>query len=228
MKHRLLNPVMEESLRQQIDLWLEQRVVEEANSPWSFPLVPVPEKNSQEVRWAVDYRRLNAVTKKDAFPLPNIADNLSRLAGSRVFSALDGAGAFHAVRSDAPTERKGRSLLHLGNTSLSGCPLAWPTPRPLTPDSSPKHCTIYPPQKSSATWTTRLPTPGMLGAIYVSSARSWQPSVRQVSRSPLGRPNCSEIISNISDTKSVPKKSAFPRTTRQSSRTGWSPTLWRL
>ena len=35
--------------------------------------------------------------QKDAFPLPNIADNLSRLSGSRVFSALDGAGAFHAV-----------------------------------------------------------------------------------------------------------------------------------
>ena len=88
---------MEESLRQQIDRWLEQRVVEEADSPWSFPLVPVPKKNSKEIRWAVDYRRLNAVTKKDAFPLPNIADNLSRLSGSRVFSALDGAGAFHAV-----------------------------------------------------------------------------------------------------------------------------------
>ena len=44
MKHRPLNPVMEESLRQQIDRWIEQRVVEEANSPWSFPLVPVPKK----------------------------------------------------------------------------------------------------------------------------------------------------------------------------------------
>ena len=97
MKHRPLNPVIKESLRQQIDRWLEQQVVEEADSPWSFPLVPVPKKNSKEVRWAVDYRRLNAITKKDAFPLPNIADNLSRLAGSRVFSTLDGAGAFHAI-----------------------------------------------------------------------------------------------------------------------------------
>ena len=103
MKHRPLNPIMEEWSRQQIDRWLEQRVVEEADSPWSFPLVPVPKKNSKEVHWAVDYRKLNAVTKKDAFPLPNIADNLSRLSGSQVFSALDGAGAFHAVpvrRSD--------------------------------------------------------------------------------------------------------------------------------
>ena len=68
MKHRPLNPVMEESLRQQIDRWLAQKVVEEADSPWSFPLVPVPKKNGKEIRWAVDYRKLNAVTKKDAFP----------------------------------------------------------------------------------------------------------------------------------------------------------------
>ena len=97
MKYRPLNPVMEESLKQQIDRWLEQRVVGEADSPWSFPLVPVPKKNSKEIRWAVHYCRLNTVTKKYAFPLPNIADNLSRLSGSRIFSALDGAGAFQAV-----------------------------------------------------------------------------------------------------------------------------------
>ena len=88
---------MEESLKKQIDKWMSHGVVEEADSPWSFPLVPVPKKTSGEIRWAVDYRRLNSITKKDAFPLPNIADNLSRLAGSRIFSALDGAGAFHVV-----------------------------------------------------------------------------------------------------------------------------------
>ena len=97
MKNRPLNPVMEESLRQQIDRWLDQWVVEEAYSPWLFPLVPVPKKNRKEIRWAIDYCRLNAVTKKDAFPLPNIADNLSCLSCSRVFLALDGTGTFHAV-----------------------------------------------------------------------------------------------------------------------------------
>ena len=97
MKHRPLNPVMEESLRQQIDRWMEQRVVEEADSLWSFPLVPVPKKNRKEICWAVDYRRLNSVTKKDAFLLTNIADNLSRLYCSHVFSALHGAGAFHTI-----------------------------------------------------------------------------------------------------------------------------------
>ena len=97
LRRRPLNPIMEESLRKQIDKWLAHDVIEDSDSPWSFPLVPVPKKNSDEIRWAVDYRRLNAITKKDAFPLPNITDNLSRLSGSRVFTALDGAGAFHVV-----------------------------------------------------------------------------------------------------------------------------------
>ena len=76
---------------------MSQGVIEEANSPWSFPLVPVPMKNSEEIRWAVDYWKYNSITKTDAFPLPNIVDNLSQLSGSRVFTALDGAGAFHVV-----------------------------------------------------------------------------------------------------------------------------------
>ena len=68
MKHCPLNPVMEESLRQQIDRWLEQRVVEEADSPWSFPLVPVPkeEREGDSLGRGLS-ARLNAVTKKDCF-----------------------------------------------------------------------------------------------------------------------------------------------------------------
>ena len=36
-----------------------------------------------------DYRLLNAVTKKDTYPLPNIKDFVSRLAGKKIFSTLD-------------------------------------------------------------------------------------------------------------------------------------------
>ena len=114
MKHRPLNQVMEESLRQQIDRWLDQRVVEEADSPWSFPLVPILKKNGKGIRWAVDCRRLNAVTKKDTFPLPNIADNLSHLSRSRVFSALDRGGAFHAVPVRRADREKTTFSSHFG------------------------------------------------------------------------------------------------------------------
>ena len=41
LRYRPLNPSMEVSLKEQLDLWLSQEVIEPANSPWCFPLVPV-------------------------------------------------------------------------------------------------------------------------------------------------------------------------------------------
>ena len=95
-RYRPISPFMEKNLLEQLHVWLDHDVIEESNSPWSFALVAAPKKNNK-IRWCVDYRRLNAVTRKDAFPLPLISDNLSRLAGSQVFSGIDGMGAFHVV-----------------------------------------------------------------------------------------------------------------------------------
>ena len=146
--------------------------MEEADLPWSFPLIPVPKKNSREVRWAVDYRKLNAVTKKDAFPLPNIANNLSHLAGSRVFSALDGAGAFHAVPVQHADREKTVFSSPFGQYQFVWMPLGLANARPLTPASSQKLYDIYPPRKSSATWTTRLSILRIHGVTCVSYAKS--------------------------------------------------------
>ena len=41
------------------------------------------------LRFCVDYRRVNAVSKKDAYPLPNIQDALDNLQGSRSFATID-------------------------------------------------------------------------------------------------------------------------------------------
>ena len=96
MKNRPFNPVMEAKLKSQVDNWLSQGVIEPSTSPWSFRLVPVPKKNGK-TRFCIDYRKLNEATLKDSYPLPNIEDNLARLSKSRVYSAIDGAGAFHTV-----------------------------------------------------------------------------------------------------------------------------------
>ena len=95
-KLRPLAPPVEEKLREQMDHWLKQDVVETSTSPWSFALIAVPKKNGK-TRFCVDYRRLNEITLKDSFPLPNIEDSLSRLAHSTVFSGIDGTGAYHVV-----------------------------------------------------------------------------------------------------------------------------------
>ena len=59
----------------------------------------MPKKNGK-IRWCVDYRQLNKVTVKDAFPLPNIEESLTRMSNCKVFSALDGTGAYHEVHME--------------------------------------------------------------------------------------------------------------------------------
>ena len=59
-------------------------------------MVPVKKKDGSW-RWAVDYRGLNGVTVPDMFPTPNISQILERLGGSKVFSSLDAAQAYHNV-----------------------------------------------------------------------------------------------------------------------------------
>ncbi|KAK2918385.1 hypothetical protein Q8A73_002756 [Channa argus] len=63
-------------------------IIEPGDSPWAAPMVMVWEKMGKW-RPCVDYRRLNAITKKDSYPLPRIDDALDYVAGSCWFSSLD-------------------------------------------------------------------------------------------------------------------------------------------
>jgi hypothetical protein len=104
-KYRPINPALEPSLRAQIDEWVKHDVIEPSNSPWSANLVAAKKKGGK-VRWCVDWRRLNAVTRKDSYPMPTVQDNMARLAGSTIFSGVDMAGAFHCVEMDKRDKEK--------------------------------------------------------------------------------------------------------------------------
>lgn len=75
---------------------LEAGVITPSKSPWNSPVVLVPKKDGS-MRFCVDFRKLNAVTKRDIYPLPIIEEVVSRLSGSTVFTKLDLESGFWQV-----------------------------------------------------------------------------------------------------------------------------------
>jgi transposase InsO family protein len=55
-------------------------------------------------RFCVDYRKLNALTTKDRYPLPLIDELLERLSKARIFTKLDIRQGFHRIRIDSESE----------------------------------------------------------------------------------------------------------------------------
>ena len=67
---------------------LELGVIEESHSAWSSPIVLVG-KPDGSIRFCVDYRKVNEVSRFDAYPMPRVDELLDRLGTARFFSTLD-------------------------------------------------------------------------------------------------------------------------------------------
>ena len=73
-----VNPIYLEVQRKELDYMLENGIIERSLSPWSSPCVLVP-KTDKTVRFCTNFRRVNAVTKTDSYPIPRISDLIDRV-----------------------------------------------------------------------------------------------------------------------------------------------------
>ena len=73
---------------QQIQEMLANGIITPSVSPWSSPIVLVRKKNG-DLRFCVDYRKLNQITDNDSHPLPLISDLLDSVKDAKYFSLLD-------------------------------------------------------------------------------------------------------------------------------------------
>ena len=102
---RRLGAEKDQEVERQVGELVEKGLVEPTDSAWSSPVVLVKKKDGSW-RLCVDYRQLNTVTKKDAYPLPRIDDSLDALSGSAYFSTLDLVSGYWQVPLDQDAQEK--------------------------------------------------------------------------------------------------------------------------
>jgi len=96
-----LSPDKMEFVKTEIATLKEQGIIEDAPSDttWAAPIVVV-KKADGGWRLCTDFRKLNAVTEPDPFPLPRIDDLLDKVGKARFLTKLDMAKGYHQVKCD--------------------------------------------------------------------------------------------------------------------------------
>ncbi len=75
-------------VQSELEAMLEMGLIEESHSDWASPIILVP-KTDGSVRFCVDYRKVNAVSKFDAYPMARVDKLLDRLGTAHIYSTLD-------------------------------------------------------------------------------------------------------------------------------------------
>ncbi|XP_076935011.1 uncharacterized protein LOC143601506 [Bidens hawaiensis] len=112
---RRLNPNLREVVKQEVIKWLDAGIIYPiSDSAWVSPTQVVPKKAGIQVikdesgeqiatrpvtgwRVCIDYRKLNAATSKDHFPLPFIDQIIEKLSGQKYYCFLDGYSGYNQI-----------------------------------------------------------------------------------------------------------------------------------
>lgn len=99
-----LPQISKQIIREECEKMLDSGVIEPSTSPWLSPIVLVKKRDGSH-RFCVDFRRINAVTTSDSYPLPRMEELIDTLGKSKIFTVLDARSAYWSIEltpSDRP------------------------------------------------------------------------------------------------------------------------------
>ncbi|CAM5127553.1 unnamed protein product [Eretmochelys imbricata] len=79
---------MREAVEEEVQAMLELGVIEPSQSEWRSPVVLVPKPDGSR-RFCIDFQRVNAISKFDAYPMPHVNELLDRLGEACYITTLD-------------------------------------------------------------------------------------------------------------------------------------------
>jgi hypothetical protein len=82
------SPDEDKLIHKHVESLLAADIIEKSYGPWGAPVVLTKKKGTTEKRFCVDYRHLNNVTIKDAYPMPLIDDALDKLRNEKIFTTM--------------------------------------------------------------------------------------------------------------------------------------------
>ncbi|KAJ1088505.1 hypothetical protein NDU88_001662 [Pleurodeles waltl] len=89
-------------IKQEVQIMLDLGVIEPSESPWASPVLLLPKPHSKdgkrEMRFCVDYRGLNDVTKTDAHPIPREDELIDTLASAKYLSTFDLTAGYWQIK----------------------------------------------------------------------------------------------------------------------------------
>ena len=106
-------PAMCEMVAKEVRKMLNAGVIEPTNTEWASPVVLVPKKDGSQ-RFCVDYRRLNAKTLADSYPLPRMDGCIDSLGDAGVFTTLDCNSGYWQIPVAPEDREKTTFTTHMG------------------------------------------------------------------------------------------------------------------
>ena len=82
---------------------LSKGFIAQSQAPFAAPIL-FARKANRGLRFCVDYRKLNAATCKDQYPVPLSEETLAHISRAKVFTKLDICQAFHQIRINPASE----------------------------------------------------------------------------------------------------------------------------